>query len=378
VKSKKPAVKGKTSKSSGSSSGKNITMADLLAKSKSQIKSYSRGEKVEGTVIAKGNKSLILDIGGKSEGLVAERAFSEARDFIKGLKVGEKVTTTVLVGETRDGYTLLSLRHAASDAHWEKLQNAKDKKEAVVVSGKAVNQAGVTVDVEGMGGFIPSSQLGKQTAKKAQELVGKYFKAKVIELDRNSNKVVLSEKEVSESADIKKTKEALVNINVGDVYDAQVTTIANFGCFAKLVLPKEDKDIEIEGLVHISELSWGKVEKTSDVVSVGDKIKVKVIAKKDDRLSLSVKQALEDPWEGIAKKYPVETKFTGKITKISDFGAFVEIEPGVEGLIHITKIPPAQKLNEGQEVNCYVDEIDPKSKKISLGLVLSQKPIGYK
>lgn len=351
-------------------------MAELLASAEAKIRAFSFGQKVKGTVISKNSKSLVLDIGGKSEGLVAEKAFSEARDFIKTLKVGDTVTAGVLVPETKDGFTLLSLRQAAFDALWEKLTKARQEGKEVVVFGKGVNPSGVTVDVEGLTGFIPGSQLGKEASKNPQGLVGKYFKAKVLEVDELTNKVVLSEKEVSEKEALKASKEALSKIKEGDVYDGVVTTVANFGCFVRLDLGK--KDLGIEGLVHISELSWGKVESVDAAIKEGDKVKVKVIGVKDGKISLSIRGAQKDPWELVAEKYQVDSKVKGKVTRISDFGAFVELEPGIEGLVHITNIPPGQKLSEGQEVNCYVQDLDPKAKKLSLGLVLTVKPVGYK
>lgn len=347
------------------------TMAELLAKSKQKLTSFSVGQKVMAKVVAKTSKALILDIGGKSEGVVTEKAYAEAKDYIKSLKIGEEVSASVIVAESRDGNVILSLRQAMYDSSWENLENAKRSKEPVAVIAKGVNSAGVTVQVENLGGFIPTTQLGKEVLKNPQSLVGKYFKAVVIELDRSQNKLVLSEKEVSDAQDIKDAKRALEKIKDGAVLEGVVTTVANFGCFVKI-------PGEIEGLVHISELSWGRVERTSDVVEKGDKVKVKVIGKHDGKLALSIKQAGDDPWTLATKNYKKDAKITGKVVRISDFGVFVELEPGVEGLIHMTNIPPATKLSEGQEVKCYVQEIDSKNKRLSLGLVLSSKPLGYK
>ena len=136
--------------------------------------------------------------------------------------------------------------------------------------------------------------------------------------------------------------------------------------------------MEVEGLVHVSELAWGKVDKPSDVVSEGQKIKVKVIGLKDGKLALSMRQAQKDPWDEVTDKYKPETRVSGKVTRMSDFGAFVQLEPGIEGLVHLTKIPPGTRLSEGQEIDVYVEEVDAKARKLSLGLVLTKKPIGYK
>jgi len=388
VTSKQSKLKSKSKKTS-----EPLTMADLLASQDKKVLGFSVGQKIKAKVVAKNSKSLILDIGGKSEGVVAEKAFDEARDFIKGLKVGDEVTATVLVTENREGNVILSLRQATFDALWEKLAKARQAREPVAVIGKGVNPSGVTVEVEGLLGFIPGSQLGKETAKNSEELIGKHFKALVLEVDRLTNKIVLSEKEVSEAVDIKLAKEILAKIKEGDIYKGEVTTVANFGCFVKLDIAgkalsarldsakragRQESKAPIEGLVHISELSWGKVGSTSDLVKVGDKVKVKVIGVKDSRLSLSIKQAQKDPWSEVEDKFKVESKFKGKVTRVSDFGIFVELIPGVEGLVHITKIPPTKKFSEGQEIECFIEEIDSKNKKIALGLVLTEKPIGYK
>lgn len=358
------------------SSSEPKTMAELLAAAKSKVRSFSVGQKVEGRVIAKNSKSLLLDIGGKSEGMVAEKAFAEARDFIKNLKIGDVVTAMVLVSESREGAVLLSLREASSASLWDSLKDAREKGTAVAVFGKSANQAGITVEVEGITGFIPGSQLGRETSKNPQALVGKYFKAKVLEINKEESKLVLSEKEISEAAEIKLSKEVLEKIKEGEIYDGEVTTVASFGCFVRLDLGKSAPSIE--GLVHISELSWGRTESVDKAVKVGDKVKVKILGLKDGKLALSMRQALKNPWEEAGEKYKSGDNLKGKVVKISDFGMFVEIEPGVEGLVHLTQIPPGVRFSEGQEVNIYVEEIDSKAKKMSLGLVLSTKPVGYK
>jgi ribosomal protein S1 len=352
-------------------------MADLMAMTGSSVKGFSVGQKVKGTIASKNASSLILDIGGKSEGIVAEKAFQEAKEFIKGLNVGDEVTATVLIPETREGNVLLSLRQATMDSVWNKLEEANQSGKPVAVFGKGVNPSGVTVDVDGLLGFIPGSQLGKEISANPDELIGKYFKAKIIETDRLANKIVLSEKMVSEAEDIQKAKDALAKIKEGEVYDGVVTTVAGFGCFVRIKIG-ETKTLSIEGLVHISELSWGKVESASDIVKEKDNVKVKVIGVKDGKLALSMKRAQKDPWGDASKKYPPEARVQGRVTKVSDFGVFVELEPGVEGLIHVTQIPPGKKLKEDDTVDCYVQDLDTKAKKLSLGLVLTSKPIGYK
>lgn len=367
-----------TAKKKSTLRGEPKSMAELLQAYGGAPKGLTRGQKVKGKVIEKSPKRLLLDIEGKGEGLVAEKAFDEAKGFIKRLKVGDEVTAEVIVAETPDGFTILSLRKVAQEAAWEKLKEAKKEKKAVGVLAKGVNPSGVVVEVEGLTGFIPGSQLGKQVSKNPSGLVGKNFKAQVLELDRLTNKIILSEKAESEGEDVRLISKALKKIKKGEVYKGRVVTVAGFGCFVEIKEKIEGKEVPIEGLVHVSELSWKKIEKPSDVVSEGKKVVVKVIDTVSDKLSLSIKQAQKDPWEEAGKKYKKEAKVKGKVVRHSDFGIFVELEPGIEGLIHMTKIPPDRKFEKGQEVDVYVEEIDVKKRKISLGLVLTRKPIGYK
>ena len=355
-------------------SSKPTSMAELLAKSGKKVQTFTQGQRVQATILSKSYNALVLDIGGKSEGIVTEKGYTDAKEFIETLKLGDKVLATVLVPETREGTTILALKDAIKDIAWGKLEEAKKKGADIPVLGKMLGTSGLTVDISGVEGFIPMSQLGKIALEDSQNLVGKYFKVKVIEVDKASNKVVLSEKEVSEAGDIAAAKEALKKIKEGEVYDGVVTTVAPFGAFVKIKAGKAS----LEGLVHVSELSFSKVNLPKDVVAEGDKVKVRVLASREGKLAFSIKQAQKDPWSEVEAKYKVEDKITGKVTRISDFGAFVELEPGIEGLIHITKIPPTHKLAVGQEVKCIIEEVHPKDKRIALGLVLTSIPVGYK
>jgi small subunit ribosomal protein S1 len=361
-------------------------MEELLRVYGSGKSSLKRGDKVTGKIVAKEPKRLVLEIGAKGEGIVAEKAYQESKDYIKELKIGDEVTASVIVGETPDGYTILSLRDAMASSAWRKLEQSLNEKKPIAVYGKSQITSGVTVEVEGLLGFIPSSQLGKEVSKNPSSLVGKHFKALVIDLNRGENKIVLSEKEVSDSVDLQKIRAAFETIKEGEIYEGIVTIVSGFGCFVKIDVPTDkNKKTEVEGLVHISELSWSKVESVSDLVKEGDKVKVRVISKNLPagrqgmaRLALSIKQALKDPWDDAGKKYKKDTKVKGKVVKISDFGVFVQLEDGIEGLVHITKIPHGMRLEYGKEIDVYIEEIDLEARRISLGLVLTTKPVGYK
>jgi small subunit ribosomal protein S1 len=355
-----------------------ITMAELLARSKNKVQTFTKGQRIEAKLLSKTETLLVFDIGGKSEGLVKEKGYTDAKEFIDGLKVGDLVMVTILVPESRDGTIVLGLKDAMRDVTWTRLEEAKKDGVAVPVLGKGVGTPGFVVDVMGVEGFIPTSQMGKEITGNAQNLVGKYFKAKVMEVDKANKKVVLSEKEVSEAGNIALIKEALKTIKEGEIYDGVVTTVAPFGAFVKIQVPVKKEKAEVEGLVHVSELSFNRVNLPSDVIHEGDKVQVKVLAAHEGKLALSIKGARKDPWTDVEKKYKSEDKVTGKIVRISDFGAFIELEPGVEGLIHITQIPPTTKLTVGAEVKCTIEEVNMKDKRIALGLVLTSVPVGYK
>ena len=363
-----------------SSSRESSSMEELLKKYSTGHVGLSMGDKVRGRILAIEKGRVIIDIGGKSEGLVAEKAYNEAEKYIRTLKVGEEVDATVLIPETPDGFTILSFRRAAEDAAWRKVEEAQEGKTPIVVHGKNVTSAGLIVEVFGLSGFIPNSQLGKQVSKDKNALVNAVFQARVIDVDRAQSKVILSEKEISEAEDIELGRKAFKVIREGEVFDAEVTTIYDFGCFVKIEAEpgKGEPKVPLEGLVHISELSWDKVDVPLKVIKIGDKVKVKLLAKKDGKLAFSIKQVQSDPWDKIEEKYQKDERTKGTVVKQSDFGIFIQLEPGIEGLVHITRIPPGKNFKLGDEVNVYVEEIDKKEKKISLGLVLTEKPVGYK
>lgn len=359
------------------------SMEELLSLYGGTKPSLSAGDRVKGRIVSIEPGRVLIDIGGKSEGLLAEKAYKEAENFVKTLKVGDEIEARVIVPETSEGYAILTLREKVESAYWEKIEKAKDEANPIRVEAKAVNPSGVTVDVMGLSGFIPLSQLGRKVSQNPQSLIGKQLEAVVIDFERSAKKVILSEKEVSEKEELERARKAMKEIKEGDVFEGEVTTIYDFGCFVKITAGKDK--LPLEGLVHVSEMAWEKVDNPADVVSEGDGVRVKVIGKNKPagrggltKLAFSVKQAKVDPWDEAEKKYKVDAKVTGKIVRVSDFGVFIQLEPGIEGLLHITKIPPGKKLSKGDDANVTIEEVDAGSRKIALGLVLTEKPVGYK
>ncbi|MDO8504013.1 MAG: S1 RNA-binding domain-containing protein [bacterium] len=375
-KSQKSKVKSKELQTSNSSKGSKgaQTMDELLARTGYELHGLQTGQRIEGTVVDISAKTLILNIGAKAEGLVTGYEFEDASSFIKTLAIGDKVEVAVVAPESELGQPLLSVREAGEDYAWSELQKSFKGDLPVEVRLDAVVRGGLAVTVYGLSGFIPSSQQGVALTKDSQAQVGKFIMAKAIEIDRGKNRVVLSEKEVSEAGLLLEQKEALKKVKVGEKFPGRVSGIANFGVFVEV-----DKDgTTLNGLVHLSELSWQKVSDPNEVISEGDKVEVLVIGKEGTRLALSVKRLQEDPWEGIVAKYGVDQSIKGKVTRLGDFGAFIEIESGVEGIVRLGKIPPGISLKEGQEVSCFIEEIDKKTRRITLSLILKQKPVIYK
>lgn len=354
-------------------------MGQLLARTGQLKGALFAGQKIEGTVVEITSKMVILDIGAKAQGLVVDEEYQDSVDYIKKLSFGDKVWATVIVPETERGQSLLSLRDSAQSQAWDKFEKAFKNKEEVEFKILGVTRGGLSVVAQGIQAFVPTSHTSSSLSKDAANCIGKTFKGKVIELDKNTDKLVLSERAVSESEIIKEQEDALQQIKEGEKLKGKVVGVANFGVFVQVKIPSKDGNgVSIDGLVHLSELSWQKVTDPSKVLQEGEEVEVIVIGRESGKLALSIKQAQKDPWIDSIGKYPVDVKIRGKVVKIGDFGAFIELEPGIEGLLRLSKIPSGSLVKEGQEVECFVEDVDKKNRKIGLGLVLKTKPVGYK
>jgi small subunit ribosomal protein S1 len=356
------------------------TMEELLAAVGSGLKVYKRGDTVKGKITEIVGKSIFVDIGGKGEAMVADREFEAAKEMIKGLKVGDTIEAMISVPEGESGQMLLSLRQAASDKRWEDVEKLAKSGDTVEVMGKEVTKGGLLVELEGLVGFVPGSQLGREWSGRAEELAGKKFGVVVLEADRGTNRLVFSEKAVSETEELLRKKVNLGMVKVGEEHDGIVTGVMPFGIFVRIKVGETGEQEGLEGLVHISELSWSKVADPKALFKEGDGVRVKVIGIEEDsgRLALSIKQLQADPWQAMAKKYPVESKVGGKVTRLASFGAFVELPGGIEGLLHISKIPAEMLIKPGDEVECFVESVDMEKRRLGLGLVLKAKPMMYK
>ncbi len=351
------------------------TMEELLASTGYKFKGLKKREIVDGIITEISPKQVFIDIGAKTQGVILGKELALIKDFVARLKVGDKVKAYVGSPETDRGQILLSLRTFAKDYAWKLYEDLLLSGEEVTVKGREVNKGGLIVDTpNGLQGFIPGSQLGSAWRGKIEQLVGKSLKSKVIEVKKDQNRLVFSEKAVSDAEKMANLQKILKKVKVGEELSAEVTQIAPFGLFVKVKIEEET----VEGLVHISEVSWLKVDDLTKLYKIGDTVKVKIISTEDGRLQFSVKQLLVDPWEKLEEKYPLEKKLTGKVVKLASFGALVEIEPGIEGLLHISKIPPEFSVKEEDKIDVFIDSVDKKSRRISLDLVLKEKPVEYK
>lgn len=361
----------KASKISSSSAG---GFAALLEKSGYKISRIRRNQEVTGTVVSVSPTELMVDIGAKSEGVVSGRELSAVSDLVSKLSPGDKIDATVIFQENDAGQVVLSLRKLSGEKRWEELEEKKDNEEEIVVEAIEANRGGVVCDYFGLRGFLPANELAKTS--KASGLIGKSLTVKVLEVDRNGNRIILSQKR-PDAKELEEIKKQLAQVEIGQKLPGVVTAVLPFGLFVEVDAGKEGK---LEGLVHVSEVAWEKTDDLSLMYKVGDKAEIIVVSKDEQsgRLALSIRQLLKDPFVESSAKFNKEEKITGTVAKVTPYGVYVTLEDGLEGMIHISKIPPNVSFNVGQSVDCNVDSVDAKNRKIALAPVVLEKPVLYR
>jgi ribosomal protein S1 len=377
---KKKHTGGVVSESSVKVSSEPTNMEELLNAGGYVLNVPQKGATVTGLVTAITRKSVMVDIGAKTEGLVTDKEYAVAKEFIEGMKVGDEIEVFVASEENEKGQILLSLRKAMFEKLWDMLDDYLKNEKELAVKAVELNKGGMIVKWQGLRGFVPSSQFGAQYASNLRGLVGTSLSVKPIEVDRSQNRLIFSEKHVSEADLLLKRGEALKAVKVGEDYEGVVSGIMSFGAFVSVVVPVEKSKVVVEGLVHISEISWEKVEDIKTHLSQGDKVKVKVLGVEEGtgKLNLSIKQLLEDPWVKVAEKYAPGTSFKGTVSRLAPFGIFVNFEPGVDGLIHISKAPNMNDYKSGDKVDVTVESVDVQHRRMSLAFMLTEVPVGYK
>lgn len=352
----------------------NTTMDKLAELKPDELAPFSIGQPVEATVISTSKHRVLVDVADVALGMIPEKEFSYDTD---DLQPGDKVVGQVLLNENREGYVILSLKRADKERVWKTLNEKKESSEPVKVKVTSANRGGLIVEFGGIEGFIPVSQLSSsnysnnvanQQSKIIQNLralIDKTIIVKIISADRANSKLIFSEKKAGDQ----ETEIAVKTVDVGTKLQGNITGIVDFGLFVKLNIPNEKKNIE--GLVHISEVSWDRIENLSDLFKINQTVDVIVIDNSGGRLSLSIKRLSPDPWESAVKKFKKNDKVQGEVTRVTPFGAFVKIENTIDGLVHISQLgekveDPSQVVQEGNTYEFIISDIDLKGKKISL------------
>jgi small subunit ribosomal protein S1 len=329
----------------------------------------NEGEVVHGTVVRVDKDEVLVDIGYKSEGVipVAELSIRRSVNPEDEVNVGEEIDALVLTKEDAEGRLILSKKRARFELAWKKIEEAAESGEPVTGKVIEVVKGGLILDL-GVRGFLPASLVDIRRVQDLDEFLGQELRAKVIELNRSRNNVVLSRRAVLEDERKEQRQQILDRLNPGDVVDGQISNIVDFGAFVDLD--------GMDGLIHISELSWSHVNHPSEVLEIGQDVKVKVldIDRERQRISLGLKQTQSDPWQQVLEQYHEGDEVDGKVTKVVTFGAFVEILPGVEGLVHISELAqhhvenPREVVSQGDEVKAKIIEVDAERRRLSLSL----------
>ena len=328
----------------------------------------TEGSVVKGRVVAIEKDVAVIDIGAKTEGRVALKEFTgPGREG--ELSVGDEVEVYVDRIENALGEAVISRDKARREESWVKLEKAFEANERV--TGTIFNQVkgGYTVDLDGAVAFLPRSQVDIRPVRDVTPLLGTPQPFQILKMDRRRGNIVVSRRTVLEESRAEQRSELVANLEEGQVIDGVVKNITEYGAFVDLG--------GIDGLLHVTDMAWRRVNHPSEVVTIGQTVKVKIIKINHEthRISLGIKQLLADPWEGIQARYPVDAKLKGRVTNITDYGAFVELEPGIEGLIHVSEmswtkknVHPGKIVSTSQEVEVQILEVDPVKRRISLGL----------
>jgi len=356
------------------------TMEELVSAGV-DIKVLKEGDMVEGKLLSVGKNEVYVDLVGYGVGVVRGRELYDDEATLNSLRPGDQIFVSVVEPENKEGIVELSLRQAGSQRVWQTLRDKMEKKEIVRTKILEANKGGLMVEVNNVMGFLPVSQLSLEHYPRVedgdknrifqvlQSYVGQSFDVQIITADSEEEKLIVSEKSVFE----KEMETKLSQLKIGDIIEGAVTGVVDFGAFVKFG--------EMEGLVHISELAWQRIENPKDIVKVGQKVKAKIISIDKGRVSLSIKQLLEDPWLEAVKKYQIGQVLKGKVAKIMPFGVFVELDKDIQGLAHIMELShesvknAEEILKPGEEKEFKIISIEPSEHRLGLSLkALTEAP----
>ena len=330
---------------------------------------FMEGSVVHGAVVGIEKDFAIIDVGLKTEGRVSLKEFGLGEDGKPTLKVGDTVEVFLERVENAMGEAVISRDKARREEAWTRLEGVYERNEPVMGAIVGRVKGGFTVDLGGASAFLPGSQVDIRPVRDVGPLMGREQPFAILKMDRPRGNIVISRRAILEEARAEQRTELVSQLQEGEIREGVVKNITDYGAFVDLG--------GIDGLLHVTDMSWKRVNHPSQVLAVGDTVKVQIVKINPDtqRISLGMKQLQSDPWDGVEAKYPVGAKFTGRITNITDYGAFVELEPGVEGLVHVSEmswtkknVHPGKIVSTSQEVDVVVLDVDPSKRRVSLGL----------
>ncbi len=351
-------------------------MEQFLLNPAHDYRNLQYGDTVDGTIMRVDKDEILVDIGAKAEGVVPTREMqSLTPEERAALRPGDTLLVFVVQSEDKEGRAILSVDKARQEKSWRRLQQSFENNEVIEAKVINYNKGGLLVNLDGVRGFVPSSQVsgisrGPETQKQSDmaKMVGTSMPLKVIEINRNRNRLILSERQAVQEVREGRKDELLTTLKEGDVRTGVVTSIADFGAFVDIG--------GADGLVHLSELSWSRVKHPSEVLKPGDKVRVCILSVDSDRkrIALSIKRTQSEPWSTVSERYHLGQIVEGTITQLASFGAFARIEDGVEGLIHVSEMGdgrvqhPRDVVQEGQVVQARIIRIDPARKRMGLSM----------
>ncbi|HEY0724556.1 MAG TPA: 30S ribosomal protein S1, partial [Pyrinomonadaceae bacterium] len=350
-----------------SRAGGDVDFGQLLDQFEQEQATLEEGEVVRGTVVGLSERGVVIDFGYKSEGIVNPAEFTENGQLT--VKAGDEVEVLVKSMETADGLPVLSRADAVRMKAWDDLEKAY--RDGSSVKGRVIDRikGGLRVDIDGIAAFLPGSQVDVRPVRNLDSLRNQIIEAKVIKLNRKRSNVVLSRKAVIEQENTGRKDQTLQQIEEDIVVEGQIKNLTDYGAFVDLG--------GVDGLLHVTDMSWGRLQNPNELFHVGDTIQVKVLKfdRERERVSLGYKQLLPDPWSSVEERFPVGTRVNGRVASVADYGAFVELEPGVEGLVHVSEMSwskrvkhPSKVVNPGDAVEVEVLSVDPRARRISLGM----------
>lgn len=352
----------------------NTTMKDLLEYNKDWFSIPSVGGTLEGTVIGKESGALYVDLGAIGTGIIYGKEYFAVQDTIKNLKPGDAFTAQLIELENEEGFRELSMKKIGDERNWQSLKDLKTRNQTMEVKITDANKGGLLVQAGSMNGFLPVSQLAPvhyprveggnkdMILEELQKFIGQKLAVRVLDMDSSEGKLIFSEK----AAEDDKIKDAISKYKIGDIVEGKITGIVDFGAFIKF-------DPLLEGLIHISEIDWNLVQNPNDIIKIGDTVKAKIVdITSDGRVSLSIKAMKNDPWDNIEKKFEIGAEIKKDVSKVNSYGALVQLDEGIQGLIHISEFESEKdmkdKIKVGNTYTFKIKSIESQKRKISLSL----------